>query len=240
VTPEQLILKYRNLVYSAVWEISPRLPSHVDTDDLASAGMVGLVQAARSFNPERVVPFKAWASIRIRGAILDELRAADWASRSVRRLARERDEGLAISDAAHLEADLARANLLSLNYWDSSGDVDESWHPPDPALTPEEVALHKERVRVLTAAVAELPDRHRAVVLGFALESRSITELAQQLGITESRISQLRGEAVGLLREAFNTVHDDQLTRPKLAAGLSQRRVRAYAERVVTRLGVAA
>ncbi|MFC6341258.1 sigma factor, partial [Nocardioides hankookensis] len=81
---EDLIVLHMPLVGHIVRETMARVPSHVDRDDLSSAGLAALVQAARSFDAERGVPFNRYASTRIRGAILDELRSIDWASRSVR------------------------------------------------------------------------------------------------------------------------------------------------------------
>ena len=81
---DQLVRDNLPLVQYAVAELAQRIPSHVSRSDLVSAGMLGLAQAARSFDPERGIAFERFASVRIRGALLDELRGRDWASRSVR------------------------------------------------------------------------------------------------------------------------------------------------------------
>src|SRR4051812_13655188 len=134
---EALIVVHVPLVGHIVRETMARVPSHVDRDDLSSAGLTALVQAAHSYDPERGVPFNRYASTRIRGAILDELRSIDWASRSVRRRARELDatrgqlatvlgrpatttevaqaSGLSTDEVAANADDVARAQVLSLH-----------------------------------------------------------------------------------------------------------------------------
>jgi len=102
-TEDQLVRAHLALVNYMVAEIAGRIPRHVCRDDLVSAGMAGLAQAARSFDPERGITFQRFASARIRGALLDELRSRDWASRSVRAKARDVQQ---VTD--HLTARLGR------------------------------------------------------------------------------------------------------------------------------------
>src|SRR5436190_17111391 len=107
-----LVQQYLPLVQHAVNSISARVPRQVSWDDLSSAGMLGLAEAARSFDASRGVPFESYASTRIRGALLDELRSLDWASRSVRtkaRLVEERSNAL----AAQLGRQPTRAELAT-------------------------------------------------------------------------------------------------------------------------------
>ena len=106
-TEDQLVRAHLALVNYMVAEIAGRIPRHVCRDDLISAGMAGLAQAARSYDPERGITFQRFASARIRGALLDELRSRDWASRSVRAKARDVQQ---VTD--HLTARLGR----NLNY----------------------------------------------------------------------------------------------------------------------------
>ena len=86
---DQLIVDHMPIVGYQVSEMIRRVPAHVQRDELAAAGSLALVQAARSFDPERGVPFARYASVRVRGAIVDELRGMDWATRGARRRARE-------------------------------------------------------------------------------------------------------------------------------------------------------
>ena len=135
---EALIVVHVPLVGHIVRETMARVPSHVDRDDLTSAGLTALVQAAHAFDPDRGVPFNRYAATRIRGAIVDELRSIDWASRSVRRRARELDAtrvparhrarphgrrpaevaqaaGMSADEIAANDEDVARAQVLSLH-----------------------------------------------------------------------------------------------------------------------------
>src|SRR5579862_2993562 len=89
LSEDELVRKNIPLVHYAVAEIAAKIPRHVSRDDLVSAGMAGLAQAARNYDPERGIAFDRYASTRIRGALLDELRDRDWASRSVRSRARK-------------------------------------------------------------------------------------------------------------------------------------------------------
>jgi RNA polymerase sigma factor FliA len=252
---EALIVVHVPLVGYIVRETMARVPSHVDRDDLSSAGLAALVQAARSYDPDRGVPFNRYASTRIRGAVLDELRSIDWASRSVRRRARELDatrsqlatvlgrtattaevaqaSGMSTEEVSANEEDVARAQVLSLHASedDSLGDGLVSGSP-----TPEAIFEHRERLTYMTEAIAELPERLRHVVEQYFLAERPMAEIAATLGVTESRISQLRAEALVLLRDALNNALEPDLvpgtSRPD---GAAARRREAYFAAVAAR-----
>ncbi len=231
-----------------------RLPAHVSTDDLVSAGMGALAAAARSFDPERGVPFARYAARRVRGALLDELRSMDWASRSVRTRARERDaahdvlaarlrrEPTEEEIAAHLGLDNEELQKLSKDVHQSvvlrldalvEDNAFDALMPRDTA-TPESLVVQRERESYLTAAVAALPERLRAVVLSCFFEDRSVKEVAEELGVTESRISQMRTEALGLLRDGINAHLDPDLA-PELPSGVTGRRRAAYYADIASR-----
>ncbi len=252
---EALIVVHVPLVGHIVRETMARVPSHVDRDDLGSAGLAALVQAAHSYDPDRGVPFNRYASTRIRGAILDELRSIDWASRSVRRRARELDStrshlatllgrtpttaeiaqasGMSTDEIAANVDDVARAQVLSLHASedDSIGDSLASSSP-----TPEAVLEHRERLTYMTEAIAELPERLRHVVEQYFLAERPMAEIAATLGVTESRVSQLRAEALVLLRDALNSALEPDLV-PEAArpGGAAARRRDAYFAAVAAR-----
>jgi RNA polymerase sigma factor for flagellar operon FliA len=253
---QDLITGHIPLVGHVVRETMSRVPGHVSRDDLTSAGLAALVQAARGFDPDRGVPFARYAATRVRGAVLDELRSVDWASRSVRRRARDLDEtrsrlthslgrvptdaevasalGLTPEEIAANADDLARAQVLSLHAGDESTSYAESVASASP--TPEQVVEHQERMVYLTEAVAELPERLRAVVEGYFLAERPMAEIAAELGVTESRVSQMRAEALVLLRDALNSQLDPHLVadadRP---GGVAARRREAYFAAVAAR-----
>jgi RNA polymerase sigma factor FliA len=254
LTEEQRELVRENLpiVGYLVSEIITRVPPQVQRDDLTSAGQLALVLAARSFDASTGVPFGHYARTRIRGALLDELRAADWASRGARSRAKrlaKAEERLAaelgrwpsdIELATELKADLDsipavrhdahRSVVLSLDQIvEVNGGAEEHMDgdqlQPDPAQS----LLAGERIRYLKAAVEALPERLRLVVEQYFLGERPMTEIAKELGVTESRVSQLRAEALTLLRDGLNTHLDPERVAPaERPDGVVARRRSAY------------
>jgi RNA polymerase sigma factor for flagellar operon FliA len=235
VQRRDLIESHLPLVRHIVIQVALRFPRHVDRRELARAGALGLVEAAQRFDPERGVPFQRFAASRIRGAILDAVRAADWAPRSVRTSARRLDlveqrlaveqgrvpsagelaDALRVSPAelADLRAKVSRSVVLALEYLTATeddlnlGDVlaDRT------VVEPEEALESRELVGYLHDAVRLLPERHRAVVVGYFLDGRTSRQLAVDLGVTESRVSQLRTEALSMLREGIGAQYDSAL-----------------------------
>lgn len=227
-TREQEALVHLNLplVGYLVTEMTSRLPAHVSRDDLTSAGLMALAQAAQSFEAARGVPFARFATLRIRGALIDELRKHDWASRSVRTKARQRaaasDElssmlgrvptsaelaahmGVSVEELAAVEEDVHRSVVLSIHGFGETSDLEKLLPHGDPG--PEQVLLGRERNAYLLDAVAELPARLRTVVVGYFFDERPMAELAEELGVSESRISQMRAEALVLLKEGMNAL----------------------------------
>ncbi len=203
------------------------------------------------------MPFARYASLRIKGALIDELRSMDWASRGARRRGRELEsaaerlratlgrtptrEELASAMGCEVGAvDATRAEsarrLLSLDLPDST--VADTVQ--DRGETPEQALLSGERVHWLRAAVEELPDRLRVVVSGLYLEDRSVAELAAELGVTQSRVSQLRSEALTLLRDGLNTAFDpDLVSAPERPDGVAERRRQAYFASIASRATLA-
>jgi len=252
---EALIVVHVPLVGHIVRETMARVPAHVDRDDLTSAGLAALVQAAQAYDPDRGVPFNRYAATRIRGAIVDELRSIDWASRSVRRRARELDAtrsqlatvlgrtasnleiaqatGLSTDEIVANDEDVTRAQVLSLHASEDDA-LGESLVSKSP--TPEAILEHREKLTYLTEAISELPERLRLVVDQYFLAERPMAEIAETLGVTESRVSQLRAEALVLLRDAMNHELDPDLvpehSRP---GGAADRRREAYFAAVAAR-----
>ncbi|ABL79878.1 MULTISPECIES: FliA/WhiG family RNA polymerase sigma factor [unclassified Nocardioides] len=252
---DRLAVEHVPLVTHVVYETLARVPSYVDRNDLRSAGLLALVAAARSFDPERGVPFARYAMPRIRGAMVDELRSVDWASRSVRRRAREIEEararlaatlgefpddeavaaalGMTLDEVNRVDSEAARGTVLPLDAGAQQGLAEIL---PVREAGPEERAVHLERVRYLADAVEELPERMRLVVRGYFLEERPMAELAAELGVTESRVSQVRAEALALLRDALGEAFDPHLPKPHPnPAGVAARRRLAYTSAVAAR-----
>jgi RNA polymerase sigma factor FliA len=253
-TAEQLAVDHIPLVAHLVREVSGRIPASVDRDDLRSAGLVALVAASRAFDPDLGVPFPAYAAQRIRGALLDELRSVDWASRSVRRKGREIEAarqrlaaamgqfpdnravaeslGMSIGEVERADADVARATVLSI----PSTDRDLAEEVPTAALGPQALLERGEQLAYLADAIAELPERLQTVVRGYFLEERPMAEIGAELGVTESRVSQLRAEALVLLRGALASALEPHLVEePANPTGVAARRKAAYAESVQAR-----
>jgi RNA polymerase sigma factor for flagellar operon FliA len=230
-----------------VFQVAVRFPRHVDREELARAGALGLVEAARRYDGARGVPFERFAAQRIRGAILDAVRAADWAPRSVRTLARTLEEtnqqlasalgrsptldeiagALATTpeEVGRLQDRIHRSVVLALDQHLADGEDGQTLADTvlDTGLQPSEMLEHRELHAYVRDAVQLLPERFRLIVIGYFLEGRSSAELARFLGVTESRISQLRTEALGVLREAINAQYDDEpldLRGASLAAAL--------------------
>ncbi len=249
---DRLVREHLALVDYAVNHLLARLPRHVCRDDLVSAAMAGLAQAARSFDPERDTSFGHYAPARIRGALLDELRSRDWASRSVRTKARRMlaaseeltstlgripttpelaDKlGMAAKAITALNGDVHRSVIL--NYESIMADGSGERTLPANDRSPDVVILDRERRAYLLDAVSALPERLRQVVVGYFFEERSMQELADELGVSASRVSQMRSKAMGLLKDGITSqldpeAMDDIGDSPRVA-----RRRAAYVEAV--------
>jgi RNA polymerase sigma factor for flagellar operon FliA len=245
---EDLVRTHLPLVHYAVSEVSARIPRHVGRDDLVSAGMIGLVQATRSFDASRGISFSRFANVRIRGAILDELRSRDWASRSVRAKARHiasiserltaklgrspstqemaEATGMDGGEIRSVTDDVHRAVVLNLEGLTVDGNAEEILLVGDEG--PASILLDREQRAYLVAAVANLPARLRRVVIGYFLEELPMQTLAEELGVTDSRISQMRGEAVALLKDAIDAQLDPDRIAPTIEAPRVARRRAAY------------
>lgn len=227
---DRLVRDHLPLVDFAVSQMAARLPRHVPRDELVSAAMAGLAQAARSFDETRDCRFDHYAQARIRGALLDELRSRDWASRSVRSKARRllaaHDELTALlgrvptteevaekigCETAAVEAitgDVHRSVIL--NYDSVVAEAGADTVLPADEESPDTVLLDRERKAYLIDAVAALPDRLRHVVVGYFFEERPMQELADELGVSPSRISQMRAEAVAMLKDGMTSQLDPE------------------------------
>jgi RNA polymerase sigma factor for flagellar operon FliA len=258
VDVDALVRANMAVVGHIVRETMAKMPTHVSRDDLTSAGLLALVQVARSFDPSRGVPLAKFAAHRIRGAILDELRGMDWASRSVRRRQRSLDEarsrlavalgrvpssvelaealGLSVSELSSHDGDVNRASVMSLQGF-GENTLDDVLPARDPG--PAQAVEHRERLGYMRDAVELLPERLRVVVEQYFLAERPMAEIAEQLGVTESRISQMRAEALLLMREAMQQALDGTaVTSP--VTGCAARRKESYRAAVASHRSFAA
>src|SRR4051794_36679043 len=237
------------LVGYLVNELIVRLPGHISRDDLTGAGLAALAQAATAFDPTRGVPFNRYANTRIRGALLDELRSHDWVGRSVRQKARQRDTAatqleaqlgrsatrdelasfMGVEPAAlkSVDGDVHRSVVLSLQGFGDVGVLETALPSGDDS--PEELLLHREQIGYLRSAVTALPGRLRTVIEGYFFEGRTTVEIASELGVGESRVSQLRSEALVLLRDGMNSQLDpDRVPAEARPGAVVARRRSAY------------
>ncbi|WP_233517414.1 sigma-70 family RNA polymerase sigma factor [Geodermatophilus marinus] len=253
---DALVTEHLPLAAFAVNAVASRisLPSHVSREDLVSCARVALVEVARRFDPSAGASFATYALARLQGAVLDELRSGDWASRSVRAAARRTDAaadalamslgrpptreeladslGMARSELDSLQVDVHRAVMVSIDA--ETGPDGGSLDLPDTGESPERAVLRSERARYLHQAIRALPDRLDEVVERNFFGGESLTDIAADLGVTLSRVSQMRARALTLLHAAMSEVWDGTPVAPD--GGVRARnQQRSYVERVAGR-----
>ncbi len=223
---DQLIMDYAPLIKFVAQRIASRLPSNIDIDDLISAGVIGLMDAIEKYDPSRDNKFKTYAEFRIRGAILDELRAQDWVPRSVRDKAKriervfadlEQKFGRTASDeevSAELGIPLEEyydmvSKVKSVTMLSIDDMVGPSYHDRKSLLECLEntnsknpfVQLKSKGVRqLLMQHIEALPEKQKLVLSLYYYEDLNLKEIGKILEVTESRISQLHTQAVEKLR----------------------------------------
>lgn len=220
VAEAELVRQHSDLVKRIAHHLAARLPSSVEVDDLIQAGVIGLLEAARNYSGDRGASFETYAGIRIRGAMLDELRSTDWAPRSVHRREREvaeaireleqaqgreaRDHdiaeklGIALSEYHGIVADAARCQVLSLDHGGDDGD--ETMDSPDPAAGALAGLTHEEFQRELVAAIEDLPEREKLALSLYYEREMNLREIGAVMSVSESRVCQLHGQALLRLR----------------------------------------
>jgi len=234
---ERLILHYSPLVKYVAGRVSVGLPATIEQADLVSYGIFGLIDAIEKFDIERNIKFETYAINRIRGAIIDELRAIDWIPRSVRFKAREVERALAElesrllrppSDAElaeqlgvsidDLQETLNQINLVSVVALDElmsvGGEKGESVSLVDTladtrAADPESSFESEETRHILAQAINVLPERERLVITLYYYEGLTLAQIGQVLGVTESRVCQMHTKAVLQLRNKMAEVTHD-------------------------------
>jgi RNA polymerase sigma factor for flagellar operon FliA len=221
---DRLILTYAPLVKYVAGRIGSGLPAHVDEGDLVSYGLLGLIGAIERFDPQRDIKFETYAIARIKGAIIDELRALDWVPRSVRSRAREieraiadleaklgrapTDEeiaakvGISTSDLEDSLTEISRSSIAALDeLWTVSGEGGDQVSLLDTiedieGPDPQLELTQTETKEALGEAIARLPEREKLVVTLYYYEELTLREIGEVLGVTESRVSQLHTKAI--------------------------------------------
>lgn len=221
----QLVINHLDLVDGIVSHVMRRLPDHVERDELIGCGRVGLLEAADRFDVDRGVPFRQFARRRVEGAVLDSLRAADWTPTRIRATLRQVNE--CESQLRHqlhrqpTEAEVARcaeltetglrrlrqqseaARVASIDAVDAHGSP-RSEHLIDLSAAASD-ERHREQLLLqeLRSAIARLPERHRLALTGTYLQGRPGIEIARLLGVSPSRVSQLRADAIRMLTNSL-------------------------------------
>src|SRR5579862_2968819 len=230
---DRLILTYAPLVKYVAGRLGSSLPAHVDEGDLVSYGLLGLIGAIERYDPDRDIKFETYAIARIRGAIIDELRALDWVPRSVRSRARQieraigeleaklgrapTDEeiaakvGVTVEELDNSLTDISRSSIAALDeLWSVSGDGDQvsllDTLEDDNISQPAEVLDETETREALADAIARLPEREKLVVTLYYYEELTLREIGEVLGVTESRVSQLHTKAILRLKSRLSGV----------------------------------
>jgi RNA polymerase sigma factor for flagellar operon FliA len=220
---DRLILTYAPLVKYVAGRLGSGLPAHVDEGDLVSYGLLGLIGAIERYDPSRDIKFETYAIARIKGAIIDELRALDWVPRSVRSRAREieraigeleaktgvapTDEqiaakiGISVDELEESLADISRSSIAALDeLWSVSGDGDQislmDTIEDESGPKPEAALDQTEMREALADAIARLPEREKLVITLYYYEELTLREIGEVLGVTESRVSQLHTKAI--------------------------------------------
>jgi len=225
---ERLVVAYSPLVKYVAGRTAAGLPPHVEEADLISYGLVGLISAIERFDLSRDIKFETYAIMRIKGAIIDELRSLDWVPRSVRARAREVERANAklenqlqraptdkeIADAMGITVEELNESLLAISHssivaldelWtvsDSSGDQVSLMDTIEDHGAPDPAkALDLGDLKDRIAdAIAQLPEREKLVIALYYYESLTLREIGEVLGVTESRVSQMHTKAVLRLR----------------------------------------
>lgn len=226
----RLIAQYAHLVKTIAGRMALRLPQHISQDDLKSSGVMGLLDAIDKYDPEKGVEFKSYAEFRIRGAMIDELRAMDWVPRSVRRNAKKLSEAYAKVEnremrpardeevAAELEVDIEEfyklldeaKGISVIHEYEVLNQGNSMAHGEDDQInilgidiTPLESLNHSEAVRIIAEAIERLPRNERTAVSLYYYEELTMKEIGDVMGYTESRVSQLHTKAVIRLRNSL-------------------------------------
>ena len=230
--PERQVIDYLPMVKFIAGRIAMGVPRSVELDDLISAGVVGLIEAFNSFDAEKGVKFESYASIRIRGAILDELRAVDWAPRSTRAKSRELERaisslenrlgrspteheiadnlGVTLEEVHQLMDDIASSTLLSLDELSYGSEDDKPVPLIDtlgmPGQSDALSDLEREEMKgLLVDSIGLLSEQERLVVALYYYEELTLKEIGQVMELSESRVSQIHTKAVLSLRAKLRT-----------------------------------
>jgi len=221
IESEDLVSKHAALVKRIAYHLMSRLPPSVQADDLIQAGMIGLLEASRNYDASQGASFETYAGIRIRGAMLDEIRRTDWTPRSVHRKARQVAEavraienqegrdardvevaeklGIELNEYHRILQDATGCRVFSID--DAGANGDEPQPVADAPRNEPLDSLHKADFKVaLAESISNLPERERLVMAMYYDEELNLREIGEVLGVSESRVCQIHGQALIRLR----------------------------------------
>lgn len=235
---EQVMVEHLPVVRYIARRIHERLPQHVEMDELVSAGVLGLMDAFRKFDPEKKVQFQSYAQFRIRGAILDSLRTLDWSPRDLRRKGRAIEQAIRVltsrfgrspseqeiadelqmelGDYQQLLGELKGLEIgtLHMERSEDSGEEELAYIPNRPEDDPLFRCLQSEMRERLAEAIGNLPERERLVMTLYYYEEMTMKEIGLTLGVVESRVSQIHASAVLHLRSMLTGIAARSARRP--------------------------
>ena len=223
VPQHELVIKHADLVKRIAYHLVSRMPPNVEVDDLIQSGMIGLLDAAKHYSATKGANFETYAGIRIRGAMLDEVRKSDWTPRSVHRNMREMAEvvrkienakgqdaspvdiaeglGVSIEDYHKLVQDAASCRLFSFDQMGSSEDESSpADHARDERPGPFDHIQDAGFRDALAGAIGTLPEREKLVLSLYYDEDMNLREIGEVLEVSESRVCQIHGQALIRLR----------------------------------------
>ena len=229
-SPAEVVEKHGELVRRIAHHLAARLPASVEIDDLIQAGMLGLIDAARNFQSDQGAAFETYASIRIRGAMIDEIRRGDWVPRSVHRRYRDivsatrqveqatgqaataqqvaAQLGVSLDEYHAMVENSARGQLVSLDAHMDEHDG-EARVPSRSTASPERAFEQSAFRDALAEAIDGLPERERLVLSLYYEQELNLREIGAVLGVSESRACQIHGQAAVRLRARLSDWHRD-------------------------------
>lgn len=219
---DDLVIKHAALVKRIAYHLMSRLPPSVQADDLIQAGMIGLLEASRNYDATQGASFETYAGIRIRGSMLDEIRRTDWTPRSVHRKARQVAEavrsieneegrdardvevaeklGIGLNEYHRILQDATGCRVFSIDDAGINGEESPQQSTGAPRNEPLDCLQTSDFKDALALSISGLPERERLVMAMYYDEELNLREIGEVLGVSESRVCQIHGQALIRLR----------------------------------------